>query len=62
MIPVQVSREFVEDILARTNLSPEEKQQIRDLSYPADHDEVLRLFASMGVTPDRLQNRMGGSP
>ena len=59
---MKVSREYVEDILARTNLNPEEKQRLRDLSYPAEHDQVLELFASMGVTPDRLRNRMGGSP
>ncbi len=59
---MKVSREYVEDILALTNLSPEEKKRIREVTYPADQDEILALFASMGVTPDRLSNRMGGSP
>jgi DNA-directed RNA polymerase subunit F len=59
---VKVSREYVEDILAVTSLSAEEKKRIRDLTYPADRDELLALFASMGVTPDRLTSRMGGSP
>jgi hypothetical protein len=59
---VKVPRDFVEDILARTSLSPEEKQRIRAVTYPADQDELLQLFASMGVTPDQLTNRMGGSP
>jgi hypothetical protein len=59
---VKVSREYVEDILARTSLTLEEKQRIRDVSYPAERQELLRLFESMGVTPDQLTNRMGGSP
>jgi hypothetical protein len=59
---VKVSREYVEDILARTSLTVEEKQRIRAVPYPADRDELLRLFATMGVTPDQLNNRMGGSP
>lgn len=59
---MKVSREYVEDILARTSLTLEEKQRIRDVSYPAERQELLRLFESMGVTPDQLTNRMGGSP
>jgi hypothetical protein len=59
---VKVSREYVEDILALTSLNPDEKQRIRDLAYPAEQDELLQLFASMGVTPDQLTNRMGGTP
>jgi hypothetical protein len=59
---VKVSREYVEDILARTSLTLEEKQRIRDVRYPAEQQELLRLFASMGVTPDQLSDRMGGTP
>jgi hypothetical protein len=61
-IAVKVSREYVEDILARTDLTPDEKQRVRELSYPAEQDELLQVFASLGVTPDRLRNHMGGSP
>jgi hypothetical protein len=43
-------------------LSHEEKQRIRDVDYPAEQDELLRLFASMGVGPDQLTSHLGGSP
>jgi hypothetical protein len=59
---VKVSREYVEDILARTGLSPEDKARIRAVSYPADRDELLHLFESMGIRPDELTSHMGGSP
>jgi hypothetical protein len=62
MVAVKVSREYVEDILARTSLTLEEKQRVRAVTYPADQQELLLLFASMGVTPDQLTNRLGGTP
>lgn len=59
---MKVSKDYVEDILVRTGLSESEKQRIRALDYPADRDELIRLFATMGVSRDVLVDQLGGSP
>jgi hypothetical protein len=59
---MRVTREHVLDILARAGLTPEQERRVLALEYPADYDEVLDLFASFGMYPDRLISRMGGSP
>jgi hypothetical protein len=59
---VQVSREHVIDILDRSGLTGERRERILALDYPADYEEVLDLFRSMGVNHDELISRMGGSP
>jgi hypothetical protein len=59
---MQVSRAHVLDILDRADLSPEQRDRILALDYPADYDRVLALFRSMGVNHDALISRMGGSP
>lgn len=59
---MKVSREYIEDILRRTSLSPAEKEKIRAREFPADRDELLRDFAELGIAPDVLVDRMGGSP
>jgi uncharacterized membrane protein (DUF2068 family) len=58
----QVSRDHVLDILRHANLTPEQEQSILALSYPADLERVLAMFARYGVTPDRLISQLGGSP
>jgi hypothetical protein len=55
-----VSREHVEDVLARVGVSADKRQELLDrLEYPADVNEVMRV---LGVTRDELVSRMGGSP
>jgi hypothetical protein len=58
----EVSRDQVLDILRRAALTPEQESTILALSYPADRDHVLRMFARYGVTPGRLVSGLGGSP
>lgn len=58
----QVTRDQVLDILRRATLTPDQEQSILALPYPADRERVLAMFASYGVTPDRLISRLGGSP
>lgn len=58
----QVTREHVLDILAHAHLTREQEQTILALSYPADIDQVMAVFARYGITKDALINRMGGSP
>lgn len=59
---MQLSRAHVLDIIARAGLTEEQRERVLSLSYPADREKVLELFASMGVTRDDLLSRMGGSP
>ena len=59
---MQVSREHVIDILDRSGLTPEQRERVLALRYPADYGQVLELFRSMGVNHDELISRMGGSP
>jgi hypothetical protein len=58
----QVTREHVLDILAHAHLTPEQEQTVLALSYPADIEQVMAVFARYGITKDSLINRMGGSP
>jgi hypothetical protein len=59
---VQVSREHVLDIIDRSGLTAEQRERVLALDYPADFQQVLELFRSMGVNHDALITRMGGSP
>jgi hypothetical protein len=56
----RVSREHVEQVLARVGMPIDERQELLDrIDYPADVDEIMRVF---GLTRDDLVSRMGGSP
>jgi hypothetical protein len=59
---MQVSRAHVLDIIARAGLTDEQRERVLALSYPADQEHVLEVFRTMGVYPDELISRMGGSP
>lgn len=55
-----VSREHVDDVLARVGVPADKRQELLDrIEYPADVNEVMRVF---GVSRDDLVSRMGGSP
>ncbi|HKF33573.1 MAG TPA: hypothetical protein VKB37_14500 [Jatrophihabitantaceae bacterium] len=58
----QVTREHVRDILAHAHLTPEQERNILELSYPADIEKVIAIFAEYGVTRDWLTDQLGGSP
>lgn len=56
----RVTREHVEQVLARVGMSVDERQKLLDrIDYPADINEIMRVF---GLTRDDLVSRMGGSP
>jgi hypothetical protein len=59
---VQVTRAHVQDILDRSPLTAEQRERVLALNYPADYEQVLELFRSMGVYRDELISLMGGSP
>jgi hypothetical protein len=58
----QVTREHARDILAHAHLTPEQERDIPAVSYPADIEQVVAVFARYGVTRDWLNNQLGGSP
>ncbi|HZC51545.1 MAG TPA: hypothetical protein VE441_03485 [Mycobacterium sp.] len=57
-----VTRQNVRDILAHAQLTAEQERTILALSYPADIEQVMAVFARYGVTRDWLINRLGASP
>ncbi|HEY3088967.1 MAG TPA: hypothetical protein VGJ59_12980 [Jatrophihabitantaceae bacterium] len=58
----QVTREHVRDVLAHAHLTPEQERNILALSYPADVEQIVAIFARYGVTRDWLIDRLGASP
>jgi hypothetical protein len=58
----QVSRDHVRDVLRHARLTPEQERSVLALSYPADLEQVLSIFARYGITKDWLISRLGGSP
>lgn len=59
---MQITEAHVREILAQARLEPEDEQKVLALHYPADRDRVVAVFGSLGVTPDWLVSRLGGSP
>lgn len=56
----RVSREHVNEVLARVGVSLDRRNELLDqLDYPADINDVMIKFK---LTRDQLVNRMGGSP
>lgn len=61
MTPLYVTRQSALDIAMRAAISPEEKYRILALPYPVEHRVFWRVLAGMGVTQERLMDRMGAS-
>jgi hypothetical protein len=57
-----VTREDASDIVVRATLSQANQCRILALPYPVEHQVFWRLLADMGVTQERLMDRMGASP
>jgi hypothetical protein len=56
----QVSRQHVEEVLARVGVATDKRRELLDrLEYPADINVVMRV---LGLTRDDLVSHMGGSP
>ena len=50
------------DIVARAALSQVDRYRILALPYPVEHQAFWQVLAAMGVTRQRLMDRMGASP
>ena len=57
-----VTRDYVRNILRQARLAPADEARILELPYPIDRDHLLSVLASMGLTPDWMNSRLGGSP
>ncbi len=49
-------------ILARAALPEVDRYRMLALPYPVDHQAFWQALAAMGVTRERLMERMGASP
>jgi hypothetical protein len=57
---LRVSRQHVEQVLARVGIATDEREAMLDrLHYPADVNEVME---KLGLTLDQLKSTIGGSP
>lgn len=50
------------DIVDRTALSPVNRDRVLALPYPVEHQAFWQVLGAMGVTQERLMDRMGSSP
>jgi hypothetical protein len=50
------------DIAVRAALSQADQCRILALPYPVEHKAFWQVLADMGVTQERLMDRMGASP
>ena len=50
------------DIVVRARLSQADRYRILALPYPVEYQAFWRVLADMGVTKERLMDRMGASP
>jgi hypothetical protein len=57
-----ISREHVIRHLPLLRLTPEQEERLLALHYPVDYSVVAATFQSLGIDPDVLVDRMGGSP
>jgi hypothetical protein len=57
-----VTRRSALDIAVRTALSRADQYRILALPYPVEHQAFWQLLADLGVTQERLMDRMGAGP
>jgi hypothetical protein len=50
------------DIVVRAGLPQADHHRILSLRYPVDYQVFWRALAAVGVTQERLMDRMGASP
>jgi hypothetical protein len=58
----RITRQGALAIAMRAQVSPADKYRILALPYPAESQVFWRVLAGMGVTQERLMDRMGASP
>ena len=59
---IAMTRQSASDIVVRAALSQADQCRILALSYPAECQVFWQVLADMGVTQERLMDRMGASP
>jgi hypothetical protein len=57
-----ITRQGAAGIVARAALSPADRHRILALAYPVPYRSFWRALGAMGVTEERLMDRMGASP
>lgn len=60
--PMTVTRQSALDIVARAALSEAHRYRILASPYPVAHQTFWQMLADLGVTQQRLMDRMGASP
>ena len=60
---MKVSEEHVLRMLRISGYdSDDARKLIREITFPAELDDVIRVLSPVGITTDFLIDRMGGSP
>ena len=62
MIPVQLSRQHVVDLLRQAKLTEMAEAALHDLPDPVDREEVAAWGGQWNIDMDYFVDRMGGSP
>jgi hypothetical protein len=57
-----VTRQSAIQVIVRTALSRADKVQILALPYPVEDHAFWQVLAGLGVTQERLMDRMGAGP
>jgi hypothetical protein len=57
-----ITQQGAAGIVARAALSPADRHRILALAYPVPHQSFWRVLGALGVTEERLMDRMGASP
>lgn len=61
-LEIAVTRESAAQVLARTALSAVARSQVLALPYPVNDRAFWQVLADLGVTRERLMDRLGASP
>ena len=59
---IGVTRGTAADIMARSALPQPDRSRILAMPYPVEHQVFWQVLADLGVTQERLMDRMGSSP
>lgn len=59
---IVVTSQSASDIVVRAALSQAEQRRILALRYPVESQVFWQVLAEVGVTRERLMDRMGASP
>ena len=57
-----VTRQSAADVVIRAALSRADQNLVLALPYPVEHQAFWQVLADLGVTQERLMDRMGAGP